>query len=423
MKRKNILIYVGIIVVIALIIYFFILPNTLSNPMKKSETITWELIADNFVSPIKLIESPDSSGRLFVSDQIGVVKIIKDGKVLDEAFLDLRKNMVELKENYDERGLLGMAFSPDFENDKKFYVYYSAPLRKNAPSGWDHTSRVSEFKVSNDNLNKIDLNSEKIILEIDEPQLNHNGGEIIFGSDGYLYVAVGDGGNADDFGLGHSKTGNAQDLSNLLGKILRIKTDGGVPQDNPFVGRTGRDEVYAYGFRNPFRMSFDKETDRLLVGDVGQNLWEEVDIVEKGKNYGWNIKEGSHCFSHESPNKSPIDCANVGYQGEQLVAPILEYNHTEGISVIGGFIYRGTEIPKLYGKYIFGDWSNSFKGVGGKVLVAEEKENKWSITETIKVNSFVQGFGEDKKGELYLLTTDQLGIGVKTGKIYKIGIK
>ncbi|MFA6462615.1 MAG: PQQ-dependent sugar dehydrogenase, partial [Candidatus Shapirobacteria bacterium] len=252
MKQKNILIYVGIVMVAMLIIYFFLLPTPLSNPMKKSEAINLELVADKFVSPIKLLESPNNSGRLFVTDQTGLIKIIKDGQVLDEPFLDLRKNMVKLKESYDERGLLGIAFSPNFENDKKFYVYYSAPLRKNGPQGWDHTSRISEFKVSNDNQDKADLNSEKIILEIDEPQFNHNGGEIIFGSDGYLYVAVGDGGNADDFGLGHSKTGNAQDLSNLLGKILRIKTDGGIPEDNPFVGKTGRDEIYAYGFRNPF---------------------------------------------------------------------------------------------------------------------------------------------------------------------------
>ncbi len=415
MKRKNILVYVGIII-IALTAIFLFLPN----PVKESGVINLKLIADNFVSPVKLIESPDDSNRLFVAEQIGVIKIIKNGEVLDEPFLDLREKMVELRESYDERGLLGIAFSPDFKNDKNFYVYYSVPLRRNAPDGWNHTSRISEFKVLDDNPDKVDLKSEKVILEIDEPQFNHNGGEIIFGSDGYLYVAVGDGGNADDFGLGHSETGNAQDLSNLLGKILRLKVDGGIPSDNPFVGKTGRDEIYAYGFRNPFRMSFDKETGRLFVGDVGQNLWEEIDIVEKGKNYGWNIKEGTYCFSHESPGESPTDCANVGYEGEELMAPILEYNHSEGISVIGGFIYRGTEIPEWYGKYIFGDWSNSFESGGGKLLVAEEKEGRWNITETMKLNAFVMGFGEDKKGELYLLTSDKAGLGSNTGKIYKI---
>ncbi|MFA5052904.1 MAG: PQQ-dependent sugar dehydrogenase [Parcubacteria group bacterium] len=412
---KKTLIYIGIIV-IALAALLFIL----FNPAKRSAAMNLELLADGFVSPVKIIESPDDSGRLFVADQIGVVKIIKDGKVIDEPFLDLRNKMAGLQESYDERGLLGMAFSPDFKNDQKFYVYYSAPLRIGAMAGWNHTSKVSVFKVSGDNPDKIDLNSERIILEIDEPQFNHNGGEIIFGPDGYLYVATGDGGNADDFGLGHSINGNGQDLNNLLGKVLRIDEDGGIPADNPFVGKPGRDEIYAYGFRNPFRMSFDKETGRLFVGDVGQNLWEEVDIVEKGKNYGWNIKEGTHCFSHESPNDSPVDCANTGYAGEELVPPILEYNHSDGVSVIGGFVYRGSKVPKWNGKYVFGDWSNSFEGAGGKILMAEEKDNNWNIIETKKINSFVLGFGEDKKGELYLLTSDTVGLGSNTGKVYKI---
>lgn len=431
LKQKSILIYVGIIAVIAIILFFvFSKPSSDSSsnsPQKTGieklgemmnlkgtfdlETANLELIADNFVSPVKLVESPDDSGRLFVADQIGVVKIIKNGQVVDEPFLDLRVKMVELQKNYDERGLLGIAFSLNFETDKKFYAYYSAPLRSGAPSGWDHTSRVSVFTVSGSNPDKIDLNSEKVILEIDEPQFNHNGGEIAFGPDGYIYIGVGDGGNADDFGLGHGKNGNAQDLNSLLGKVLRIKADGSIPEDNPFVGKEGKDEIYAYGFRNPFRFSFDKDG-RLFVADVGQNLWEEVDIVEKGKNYGWNIKEGNHCFSHESPDKSPVDCANVGYQGEELVAPILEYSHDEGISIMGGFVKDG--------KYIFGDWSNSFSSGAGKIFAAQANNGKWEITETKDVNSFVMGFGEDKKGELYLLTADQPGLESNTGKIYKI---
>ncbi|HOF50168.1 MAG TPA: PQQ-dependent sugar dehydrogenase [Candidatus Colwellbacteria bacterium] len=413
MKNKNIPIYIGIIVAVALMALCIL------NYFKKPLMINLQLVSDNFVSPVKLVEPPDNTGRLFVADRIGVVKIVKNKSVLDEPFLDLRENMVELQENYDERGLLGVAFSPSFGTDNKFYVYYSAPLRGGAPEGFDHTSRISEFTVSNSNPDKADLSSERIILEIDQPQFNHNGGEILFGPDGYLYVAVGDGGNADDFGLGHSETGNAQDLKSPLGKILRIDTDGGIPADNPF-----HNEIYAYGFRNPFRMSFDRKTGELFVGDVGQNLWEEVDIVEKGKNYGWNIKEGNHCFSHESPDDSPADCRNVGYNGEELAAPILEYDHSQGISLIGGFVYRGKEIPKLYGKYVFGDWSGSFTSAAGKIFVAEPsaqtKTRGWTITHTKEINSFVLGFGEDENGELYLLTSNEAGPAGNTGKIYKI---
>jgi len=415
MKFNKILIFAVIAVGLAVALFFVFRPVALVSP----KVMGLELMAEGFDAPVKLIGSPDNTGKLFVADQNGTVKIIKDGEVMSEPFLDLRDRMVELKEAYDERGLLGIAFSPEFKNDGKFYVYYSAPLRSSAPAGWDHTSRVSVFTVSADNPDKIDSGSEKILLEIDEPQLNHNGGDIVFGSDGYLYIATGDGGAADDFGLGHPEIGNGQDLSNLLGKILRIKADGSIPSSNPFVGKDGRDEIYAYGFRNPFRMSFDKD-DRLFVADVGQNIWEEVDIVEKGGNYGWNIKEGTHCFSHESANESPADCPNEGYLGEELIEPILEYSHEEGISIIGGFVYRGKEVKNWKGNYIFGNWSNSFEAGAGKILMAEEKDGIWSITETKEVGSFVLGFGEDREGELYLLTSDKTGIGGDTGKVYKI---
>jgi hypothetical protein len=285
-------------------------------------------------------------------------------------------------------------------------------LQSGAPAGWDHTSHVSVFTVDKNNPDKIDSSSEKVLLEIDEPQLNHNGGEIIFGSDGYLYIGVGDGGNADDFGLGHNEEiGNGQDLNTLLGKILRIKADGSIPEDNPFVGKDGRDEIYAYGFRNPFRMSFD-ENGRLFVADVGQNLWEEVDIVEKGKNYGWNIKEGTYCFSHESPNSSPAECANTGYLGEELVNPILEYNHQQGISIIGGLVKNG--------KYIFGDWSMSFEAPGGKIIVAEEKDGKWQITQTKNLDLYVLALGQDEQGELYVLTAQSAGPSGAGGQVWKL---
>jgi glucose/arabinose dehydrogenase len=417
-KKKEALIHLGFFLIAILSISF-----VLVNEKNGSELITFELVAEDFNSPLKLVESPDSTGRLFVVDRIGFVKIIEDGEVLEEPFLDLRERMIELRTDFDERGLLGFAFHPDFENNGKFYVYYSTFLRGGASTTWDHTSRISEFKISEDP-NKADMNSEKIILQIDEPQFNHNGGEIIFGPDNYLYIAVGDGGNADDFGTGHSQIGNGQDTNVLLGKILRINV-GDIPADNPFVGKAGADEIYAYGFRNPFRMSFDDETGKLFVGEVGQNLWEEVDIVEKGKNYGWNIKEGSHCFSHESPDLSPSECKNAGYKDEELIEPIIEYQNANvesgiGLSVIGGFVYRGSEIPELYGKYIFGDWSNNFLVGKGKIFLAEEKNNLWSIAETFELDSFLLGFGEDEKKELYVLTSENVGPTGNSGKVYKI---
>jgi glucose/arabinose dehydrogenase len=331
--------------------------------------------------------------------------------------------MVELRSTFDERGLLGLSFHPDFENNGRFFVYYSVPLREQGQEGWDHTSRISEFRVLSD-LEKADINSEKIILEIDEPQFNHDGGQLLFGSEGYLYIAVGDGGGADDVGLGHSEIGNGQDINNLLGSILRIDVDKGepyvIPEDNPFVGKEGRDEIYAYGLRNPFRMSFDDVTGKLFVGDVGQNLWEEINIVEKGKNYGWNIREGSYCFSTENPDEVPLECLERGYNNEELIEPILEYNHSVGISVIGGFVYRGKNIPELYGKYVFGDWSSSFTEGKGKLFVAEEKSGNWRINSAKEINSFIIGFGEDSKKEIYVLTTDSVGPSGNSGKVYKI---
>ncbi|MFA5070825.1 MAG: PQQ-dependent sugar dehydrogenase [Candidatus Pacearchaeota archaeon] len=413
MKIKKKFIFYAVLTLVAVISIFLV------SYKQNLDSISFELIAEGFNSPVKLVESPDGTGRLFVVDRIGIVKIIQGNETVEEPFLDLREKLVELKTQYDERGLLGFAFHPDFETNEKFYVYYSVPLRSEAPAGWDHTSRISEFSVSKDDSNKANIYSEKILLQFDEPQLNHNGGELIFGPDNYLYISSGDGGNADDFGLGHSEIGNAQDTSNLLGKILKINVNGGVAQDNPFVGKDGRDEIYAYGLRNPFRMSFDEETGKLFVADVGQNLWEEIDIVEKGKNYGWNIKEGTYCFSHESPDESPLNCSDVGYNDEELIEPILEYNHSVGLSVIGGFVYRGTEIPELYGKYIFGDWSDNFLIGGGKIFIAE-KNNSWNIIDSVKLNSFLLGFGEDEKKELYILTTDDLGPIGNSGKVYKI---
>ena len=304
MKRNNVLVLSMVFGSIALVIGAMV--GTRGPEMESRQSVGLELVADGFVSPVGLIEAPDETGRMFVVDQVGIIWVMTaDGRVTETPFLDLRARMVRLNTDYDERGLLGLAFHPAFATNGRLFVYYSAPLRSEGPQNWDHTSHISEFRLSPTDPDKADPESERIILEVDEPQANHNAGQITFGPDGYLYVALGDGGRANDTGTGHPPIGNGQDTSTLLGSILRIDVDGaepyGIPPDNPFVGKDGQDEIFAYGFRNPFRISFDiGGNHELFVGDVGQQLWEEVNIVTKGNNYGWNIKEGAECFDPSS---------------------------------------------------------------------------------------------------------------------------
>ena len=279
--------------------------NNMTN--QSGPVVGLKLVASGFAAPMEFISSKD--GRMFLVDQIGLVKVITtDGKQQEKPFLDISDQMVKLSPGYDERGLLGLAFHPDFAGNDRVFVFYSAPLRSGAPEGWSCTNKLSEFRVSKDDKNMIDMNSEKVLLQIDKPQMNHNGGTIAFGPDGYLYLPLGDGGGANDVGMGHVSGGNAQNTSTLLGKILRIDVNVnnslpayGIPADNPFVNEKGfLPEIWAYGLRNPYRISFDS-AGHLFVADAGQNLWEEVDVVSKGGNYGWNIREGTHCFDPNNP--------------------------------------------------------------------------------------------------------------------------
>ncbi|MGA1842920.1 MAG: PASTA domain-containing protein [bacterium] len=409
-------------------------------------TVALELVANGLSAPVGLASPDDGSGRLFIVDQIGLIKILKpDGEIVSEPFLDIQDKMGVLNEGYDERGLLGLAFHPDYQNNGRFFVYYSAPLRSGAPFGWDHTSNISEFLVDPNDPDKADPDSEEILLRVDQPQSNHNGGQLAFGpDDDYLYISLGDGGAANDRGTGHNPDiGNGQDIINpfwdILGSILRIDVDNGnpydVPQSNPFVGVTGLNEIFAFGFRNPFRMSFDAEGDHeLFVADVGQNLWEEVNIVESGKNYGWNFKEGTHCFNPSNPDVSPSSCPNAGPNGITFTDPIIEYQNSNsqdglGRAVIGGFVYRGSILPDFYGKYVFGDWSISNQADGtlflaipppkdgvlwpnGEILVANNEDNR--------PGEFVRGFGQDPNRELYVLTSETTGPSGETGKVYRI---
>ena len=414
-------------------------------------------VADGLTSPVALVAPGDGSGRRFIVDQVGVIRVLTPGgELLQEPFLDLRSRIVPLMPDFDERGVLGLAFHPGYAGNGRFFVYYSAPLRAGAPAGFDHTARVAEFRVSASNPNRADPASERIVLEVDKPQFNHNGGTVLFGpSDGYLYISLGDGGGADDVGLGHVEDwyvtnagGNGQDIqSNLLGNILRIDVDHGVPYttpaDNPFAGMPGCadgcDEIWAYGFRNPYRMSFDRGGSReLFVGDAGQELWEEVSIAVKGGNFGWNVKEGTHCFSTANPDESPAECPDsVGAPhpraGDPLIDPVIEYaNHHQpgglGATVIGGHVYRGQALPQLSGRYVFGDWSREFEEPDGSLFAAKpRKKGLWQMQQlkiatspTGRVGHYVLGFGQDLAGEMYVLTTDQTGPTGTTGEVFRL---
>lgn len=350
--------------------------------------------------------------------------------------------MVALDPSYEERGLLGLAFHPDYGENGRFYLYYSAPLRAEAPSNFNHTSHISEFTVSEDDPNVVDPDSERIVLQVDEPQSWHNAGQIAFGPDGYLYIPLGDGGGAADIGIGHTpEIGNGQDISVLLGSILRIDVDGeepyGIPPDNPFVDEEeGRDEIYAYGFRNPYRVAFDAGGERqLFVSNVGESRWEEVHIVELGGNYGWNIKEGSHCFDPTDVSASPEECPDTGARGEPLIDPIIEYRNASqpdgiGRAVVGGRVYRGSALPEFQGRYIFGDWSATYGATDGAIFVAtppEGGERPWpfeeleiATSENGRLGSYVLSFGHDADQEVYVLTSGTPGPSGSSGRVYKI---
>jgi len=399
-------------------------------------TVALKPIADGFVSPTVLVQLPD--GRILIGDQVGTIHVLgADGKLSEELFLDLRPKLTKLNQGFDERGLLGLALHPQFKDNGKFYVYYSAPKRAEAPADWDHTSHISEFKVAG---GKVDENSERVLLQFDKPYFNHNSGRLAFGPDGFLYIAVGDGGNANDQGK-RPETGNGQNLETFLGKILRIDINKGepysVPQDNPFVGGKGKPEIYAFGLRNPWGISFDRGgKHELFSADVGQDRFEEVNIITKGGNYGWNLREGFGCFDPKAPTKPPEDCPKKGANGEPLLDPILAYKNFKGfardpeatgISVTGGYVYRGKEVPGLEGKYVFADWSRNWAKADGVMLVASRSGEKWTW-QPLEVDgqrkgdvaTYVTAFGEDNSGELYVLTNGRNTLTGKSGKVYKI---
>jgi glucose/arabinose dehydrogenase len=421
-----------------------------------------EKIADGLSSPVMIAVRPDGSGRLFVVDQTGIVRITgPDKNVSGTPFFDVRDRMVTLSPFYDERGLLSLAFHPDFKNNGRLFVFYSAPPGPGTPAGWSCTNRLSEFRVMTGNPDKVDMNSEKVLLTVDKPYQNHNGGPLLFGpGDGYLYLALGDGGRADDTGTGHTPlTGNAQDMQKLLGKIIRIDVDAppapgknyAIPRTNPFITMAGYSpEIYASGFRNPAYASFDAGKNHSLITAVaGQALFESVFIVDKGGNYGWNIREGTHCFNPVDNAHPPSEpCPVTGARGEPLIGPVIETGHDVGNVIVGGYIYRGSALPSLAGNYVFGEWSTGFLRGDGTLLasappagygidlyprdmgtVTPQTNRMWTTQEIQvtgfqngRVHAFVTGFGQDAENELYVLTSEKSGPDptTATGAVWKI---
>jgi glucose/arabinose dehydrogenase len=417
-------------------------------PGDSEPTVGLKVVAEGLTQPVTLAQAPDRSNRLFIVDQVGQIRILRpDGTLDPEPFLDISDRLVELMPDFDERGLLGLAFHPAYAKNGRFFVYYSAPLRPGAPEGFNTTSTIAEFHVSATDRDRADPDSERILLQEDKPQFNHNAGTILFGpKDGYLYIAIGDGGGASDIDPGHVEDwypvnagGNGQDVTqNLLGSILRIDVDHGspygIPSDNPFVGKEGLDEIYAYGFRNPYRMSFDLRGHRdLLVGDAGQGGWEEVSKVTLGGNFGWNVREGTHCFNAEDPAVDRPECPATDPEGDPLIDPVIEYQNIArpgglGVVVVGGHIYRGHDLRGFQGKYVFGDYSRNLDQPDGSLFVATPRRTglwamqqiRVSTSDTGRLGQYVLGFGQDRRGEMYVLTTANGGPTGNTGKVFRL---
>lgn len=339
-----------------------------------------QLMATGFASPVDLEQPNDGSGRLFIVQQGGVIRIIQNNQTLATPFLDISAKVT----NSGEMGLLGMTFHPSFNTNRRFFVNYVRT------SAGQIQSVIAEYLASAANANVSDPASERILLIVNQVGnfTNHKAGQLAFGPDGFLYFGLGDGGSGGD------PNGNGQNTFTLLGKMMRIDVNSlspglqyGIPPDNPFVGGGGLPEIWAFGFRNPWRFSFDRVTGRQFVADVGQDAFEEIDIVTRGGNYGWNTMEGLHCFNPSS------GCNQTG-----LALPIAEYSHSEGAAVIGGFVYRGQNFPSLRGVYVFADF-----GTGTIWGLTENPANTWTRSVLLSPRQSPTSFGQDQAGELYMV--------------------
>jgi glucose/arabinose dehydrogenase len=345
-------------------------------------TVVLRPVVSGLVAPDFVTSPRDGSGRLFVVEQPGRIRVVKNGVLLPTPFLDI-SDMVGYG---GERGLLGLAFHPSYKTNGLFYIDWTLKSGDVA---------VNQYKVSPTNPDVAIRTSSRRLLTIHHPNTNHNGGMIAFDNHGYLFVGVGDGGGSGD------PSNNAQNVNVLLGKILRINVNGTtgaiqyrIPGDNPYVGRTGRDEVWSFGLRNPWRFSFDRATNDLWIGDVGQKKYEEIDRATsassgygRGINFGWRAMEGRHCYS------PPTGCNRSGKR-----LPVVEYSHSEGCAVTGGYVYRGSAVPSLYARYVFADYCS------GRIwTVAKGGVSPIAKSLLMDTSMSISSFGEDERGELYVV--------------------
>jgi glucose/arabinose dehydrogenase len=427
------------------------LPDPIPGAIPQSPAhVALDTVMTGLVSPVAAVTAPGDPAHLYVVDQVGQVWRLPlagggaNPAAAPDLFLDVRTLLVPLgvpPDFYDERGLLGLAFHPDFLSNGLFYTFTSQPVRGRAdfstqPPGVAPNCQtvITEWRLATvgNPGNGVDPSSARELMRIDKPQSNHNGGSLGFGPDRMLYVSLGDGGSGNDQGPGHAPEGNGQSLApgNVLGKILRIDPLGrnagngkyGIPADNPFVDGPGAPEIYAYGFRNPYRMAFDA-SGFLFTGDVGQNDIEEVDAVGAGQNYGWPVKEGSFLFDRGGFVYADSPRAPAG-----LIDPIAQYDHTDGAgtpelreAIVAGFIYRGTQVPGLAGHYVFGDYTGQPAPSGHMFMLGPSNQ----VQEVVAANRnplalAVLGFGQDQQGELYLLANGSGTVQGMTGMVLKI---
>ena len=426
-----------------------LLPRVVKGPIR----IELQTVLTGITSPMQWLSANDGTGRMFLVEQTGKIKIFNNGSLGATPFLDVTSRLVALSANYDERGLLSMAFHPGFANPsspgyRKIYTYTSEPVTGAADftvpinGAFNHQAVLAEWQVSSGNPDVIDPATRREVMRIDHPQSNHDGCTLAFrSSDKYLYISLGDGGAANDAGTGHNPTtGNGQDLTTVLGKILRIdplapaltfsssdpvSANGKyrVPISNPFVATTQPAnrvaEIYAFGLRNVFRFSFDAPSDKLIAGDVGQDHVEEIDLIEPAKNYGWNRKEGTFLFNSTTGGVSFDPSPDPA-----LANPLAQYSHDDGIAVLGGFVYRGNTVLALPGKYIFGDLTGP-GSVSGRLFYLDDLNS--STVRELRIGNdertlgvLLKGFGQDANGEIYVLGDTNIGPTGTTGRVLKI---
>lgn len=405
-----------------------------------------QTLATGFLSPIGAVSAPGENGFIYVVEQGGIVSRVNLANGQKTNFLDFSDELVsnygQINGGFDERGLLGFAFHPNFNENNRVFTYISKDFLPDTahfstvkadetlePSG-RHLSVVSEWQLNRQTNDAV----ETELLIVDQPQFNHNAGTLAFGPDGYLYISFGDGGGADDAGAGHGVTGNGSDNTNPLGAVLRIDVNDpspangryGIPSQNPFVGTAGLDEIVAYGLRNPFRFSFEElggNNFNLYLGDVGQNEIEEIDRISSsslGGNYGWNSKEGSFFFYSNNGMSFISNTPPPGFDQSTVIDPIAEYDHDEGLSVIGGHVYTGDAIVALADRYVFADYGRNFMQPSGRLFYLNAQEEIAEFNTENPIEMYITAVAKDNQNELYIVGSESTRVNSQTGALKKI---